>query len=617
MQEHRLATLFETCLPVDVILLRCVAVGLVALCCYAAWPGAAQELSPRAIRAIGDTAPVVESNFEILELPHIHAQTLGSWLLLAVVVAAFAAEASERGKSRASWIILALFMSCPLAASWWEPQLAVASAVRWYAIGLLIVASAALIGWELWRRDPNRVGEAKNWQCGSRALLVGLGCLSSLVGAGYALALALAHKTTTGPELLSIFGRIGPAISYAVAVGIFALYLAALAVWERSELLALAGGLVANIAATVAFVLRLAQLHLPLHTVAWIGLAQLNAIVAAVYVLAWAAWRLRFARRESESAEPGPIVVLTAFAGLCNLAVLVPVWLEIVDDPKPTAELLAAGGVRGWLAAGLTAIAICAAGRLNWRRVGSGLPTVVLFCMATILAASALCFDKFNWLGYHTLLVAHTMIGWLVAGLCWANVRGAVGRQSGAVNRTVVWSVLASMAANYLAIRASVRRSTIAMVDDRRAGEPGGACGVVGLVVVPGRIAQPGDAAGESDGEHLVVPRDFFAGSRMVGRFSVRKCRGACAAGDRLAGDRIAAIPAASSCAGRTIALLPRDESGASLRGCFVARRAAVGDRNQIDRHGKHDCLDRSGHYRRMDRTSRRRRTLGGDALGQ
>ncbi len=265
----------------------------------------------------------------------------------------------------------------------------------------------------------------------------------------------MAHETTAGPESLSLLGRTGPAVSYAAPVGLIAIYLALLAIWQRSELLALAGGLIANIAATVAFGLRLTELHLPLDVTAWIGLAQLNAIVAAIYVLAWAAWRPRYVPRADEAAEErGPIVVLAALAGLCNLAVLVPAWLKIVDDPQPTVELLAAGGIRGWLAAGLTAIAICVAGRLNWRRVGSGLPTVVVFCFATLLAATAMHGDQFNWLGYHTLLVAQAAIGWIVAGLCWANVRGAVEEHRAHVRRAVVWSVLALLIASFLAIRA-------------------------------------------------------------------------------------------------------------------------------------------------------------------
>ncbi len=184
VRGHRLAALFEECVPVDAIQLRIVAIGLVSLCCYAAWPGVAQEMSSQPILVAGSQSTVVASNFEILDLPHIHARTFASWLLLAIVVAGFVAEASQCGKNRAAWIVPALFMACPLAASWCEPQMAVASAVRWYAIGFLIIATAAIVGWGLWR--PNASGDRATiaTPSGLRELMLGLSRTAGSCGRG-------------------------------------------------------------------------------------------------------------------------------------------------------------------------------------------------------------------------------------------------------------------------------------------------------------------------------------------------------------------------------------------------------------------------------------------------
>jgi hypothetical protein len=136
---------------------KTVEIGLVlllaAIATYAVLPGAAQELEP--LEAARGTAPAVRvvtpiENFEMAGIAHARAGDRGGWALLAAVAMLMSAGLWER---RSDWrivgLVVALVAVCALLAARWEPDVAVASALRWLTAGFFVAGSAAI-----WMLNP-------------------------------------------------------------------------------------------------------------------------------------------------------------------------------------------------------------------------------------------------------------------------------------------------------------------------------------------------------------------------------------------------------------------------------------------------------------------------------
>ncbi len=126
-------------LGVGVLLVASVVAG------YAALPGAAQELAPRALSASlagqSPTGRIVADvqHFEVLGVPHAAATSSASWILLATVAAWLLAGLWERFSAWRIWAFVAVVgLAAPLAASFWEADVAVASALRWSSAAVLL-----------------------------------------------------------------------------------------------------------------------------------------------------------------------------------------------------------------------------------------------------------------------------------------------------------------------------------------------------------------------------------------------------------------------------------------------------------------------------------------------
>jgi hypothetical protein len=139
-------------LPMDWSVERVVEVGLVVLLAgvaiYAVTPGAAQELEP--LQAARGNAPAVRvvtpiEDFQILGVSQSQAADGGGWALLAAVAAVMAVGLWGSG---ADWRLLGLLVTaaaiCPLLAARWEPDVAVASALRWLSAAFFALASILL-----------------------------------------------------------------------------------------------------------------------------------------------------------------------------------------------------------------------------------------------------------------------------------------------------------------------------------------------------------------------------------------------------------------------------------------------------------------------------------------
>ena len=156
---RQLAHLMRPPLPaVDHVATGVLIAVLLALASYAALPGAMQELAlKRGVAGLAQRAPDLVTQvsayrlvphadlFELNHVPHLPAAAAGTWLLLALIATLLVAGLWERANS---WRLLGLLTAgatlMPLVAAGWEPQVAVASALRWSAAIYFLVGSLAI-----------------------------------------------------------------------------------------------------------------------------------------------------------------------------------------------------------------------------------------------------------------------------------------------------------------------------------------------------------------------------------------------------------------------------------------------------------------------------------------
>ena len=328
------------------------------------------------------------------------------------------------------------------------PQTLVGWMLPLFIIWVLSVLAIALIpGWSNHlapaRRGAAAVakGSLEEW---TKLLLFLLGGVPALATAWYVVGAAVAQAPIAGPAPDSLFGQMGAAASYSVPIVLAAVVLLGYGIWERSGRLILAAGIVGNCAATTAYLLGLANPGLYLDIARWIGLAQLNAIVAAACSLTWMGQSSWIARQRTAAGPRAdwPQLIQVGIAAACNAAVLLPAWLTLIRDPSRSQALLEVADVWGWSAGLLTAAAILAVSRFANATVRSGLWAVLLAGAATLIAWTASRWDAGNWLAFHVLLVCHVAAAWLVAAAGWLGARRFAGR-TWATNLSLIGLALA------------------------------------------------------------------------------------------------------------------------------------------------------------------------------
>ena len=134
-----------------VVILSCVTI-------YAAAPGAMQEWSPT--KVAGDRVVIPIERLELAHIPHAHAAAFGAWLLLGAVGITLAASLYRNRDSywRLVGLVFVAMAVCPLLASRWEPQVAVASALRWISAGFF--AAGSILVWRILRSSSAVVAGA-------------------------------------------------------------------------------------------------------------------------------------------------------------------------------------------------------------------------------------------------------------------------------------------------------------------------------------------------------------------------------------------------------------------------------------------------------------------------
>jgi hypothetical protein len=534
------------------------------LATYAVAPGVAQELS--LVEVAGERVPPSIASFEVPGIAHAHAAGALAWFLLGAVAATLAFGFWLRGgRWRVLGLVVVAMATCPLLATRWEADVAVASALRWTTACFFAAASMALwmLGGKLLSRTGSvMVGSSPDWApsrlsaiplervvrdllvafavlvyvamgafvvqaallrpnvatgvqgirpwvlvwgllagvvalflpyvqvdrdrarmarlyspdvpAGSeneradhstlpwtrhvRDVLLLLAAAPALILLAFAVAQSLDRHPIVGPEPGSWFLRIGLDVSYGMPLVLIALTFVGHAIRDRSSGFAFSAGLLFNTVATLAVLWRLARGGGALDTIAWIRVAQVNAIVAGVVALVWqaaVAWRAntvaeslrdshsRLRHGESsigETRRREPLLLVTQVAlaaALCG-TFLLPGVVNLLFDMPPAAWAVAADGVLGWTAVALAA----AAGTWLWwgrgvSHAGVGLFAAALVAIVTLTAART---DNGNWQAYHTLLAGNCIAMWAMPMLTRVAHQVVVGPRSDAAAPRMIWS---------------------------------------------------------------------------------------------------------------------------------------------------------------------------------
>jgi hypothetical protein len=241
-----------------------------------------------------------------------------------------------------------------------------------------------------------------------------------------------------GPEPTSWFRRIGFDWSYGAPLVAVALTLIGYAVAERSSPFAFAAGLLFNVVATIILLLRLAKSAAVLDSVAWISVAQLNALVAGAVALVWiGALHVGESLRDSQShlgeTRPrGPLLLISQVAlaaALCGTFLIPAIArLSLLESPRilsTPAWVSAAGRPIGWIAFGLS---VTAALWLNGRRrVGQPFVALAAAALVSLIALTVLRHSGSDVTAYHTLLTGCCIAAWVLPVAAWGADRLLAG----------------------------------------------------------------------------------------------------------------------------------------------------------------------------------------------
>lgn len=383
-------------------------------------PGVVAELSPAA-------HPAVYSAEQARW--HDHARGLGAWaasgLMLIVLIAGLWEQFSIRSVGS---ILLLVTSAAALLAARFEPAMASASALRWFAAGAMLLLSVPL-----WCANQSaRVFDSFRWPGFEqrpassaqqlRSVLLFFTITPILGLTLYPAICTLQGRNVVGPSAGSFFADIGNSASYMAPLAVMIVTLAGYAIRERSAGFAFSAGLVLNLAVTLGHALHLATAKIPFGPTETLRMFQFNAVASGAFAMAWllvrnAAGRLALISRPVGGA-PALLKLQAGIAAGLLLCVLVPVEVRLIGDPgHPPAWLVEGGSAcvwMGWVLVGTTIL-------LVRRREARQIP--VTFVGAAILIVGSLVSMTFGasepWLAYHALLLSRAGGAWLMLGFGW------------------------------------------------------------------------------------------------------------------------------------------------------------------------------------------------------
>ena len=370
--------------------------AFVLLAIYGAIAGVTQELA-----AWGSGYP----GFDVAGFPHQEALGLGSWIVFGLLMVAMLANYRER-RRRAYLLgaLLVLSTAIPLTAGLFEPELATATAWRWFAALFLIAGSVPL-----WNNKWTRLDEQTRRDL--RTLLIVLTVVPLLVLTIYPALRAIYYMPVQGP-VSGFFSWFDDDFSCGLPLVLVAFVMIGYALRERMPEFSFFAGLLFNVTVTLAFLLAVVAARGSMDRVVLVRLAQLNAITFAVYALPWLSTRRRWlaALDEQRAALADSLLTLqTGLAVVLNVLVIVPTtWALVVAPDLIGAGTIAAGSFLGWFSLVVTLAATAWFTRTREQKLSPITVAGVLWAVACLTAFNVA--DISGWFGLHVLTVGATLV---------------------------------------------------------------------------------------------------------------------------------------------------------------------------------------------------------------
>jgi hypothetical protein len=424
--------------------------GLAALACV---PGVAAELGfETATFSLGGAGYALLSD-------------RGGWITLAVVMMALVGAILARVAFETLLGVVVALAAVPLlAAAAWEADAATASAIRWFFVvyGVLttaaicarrpLAAAAGRIGW----LRTDEISSASIETLRSTAFLLTLLPILGLTVA--ATAQFLSGAALGGPAGDSFFGGMAPSVLYAGPLLAMVAMLTAYALREQSAGYLVGGSILFQIGATLACLLAVAPLGVPLQTA--VSLVQWNAAALAVFSLLWLAVERWAWRKPALPEMSAPTAIDWQLAALTLAVAGLGAWsawelLLRPGNPSPALDYLGRGASYVPLALGLVA----AIWKLQASRPAA-LVNVLLggVCVLGALAAASTAgaATPQSWVSYYVLVGTWTFAALAAGAIAAAGTQWRHRPADAATEPFVPWKLLLGSWSNAATVWASL-----------------------------------------------------------------------------------------------------------------------------------------------------------------
>lgn len=353
---------------------------------------------------------------DIANYSHTFAYGFTAWIVVVLLLVTMLLLIKEKARYFYLFvIIITLSLACPLFASGWEEQIAVASAWRWVAAVFLVLSFLAIQKRETILSalglpdDENH--QPLPWLTEKLTFFVSVFPILILtlhplyfVASGYQL-----QSSGTG-----FFNSIGFVISYTLPLAIVSIVFSLQAVIERNSRSALFAGLVATFAVVTAHLFSVYSTNGAMDRTVATQSFQLIAISASAFSILWLATRKLWS--DADDVSRYSLQSLISLGAAANILLITPVALRLFSNPELVGiGTLETGSVRGWLGLILCLVAIAWLHKAFEIKIKTGIIFVSLLFISSMAAFTLARSDNHtNWRGYHVLFIGMIATAWLM-----------------------------------------------------------------------------------------------------------------------------------------------------------------------------------------------------------
>jgi hypothetical protein len=366
---------------------------------YAAFHGVAQELSLKGEKIV---LP------DIAGYSHAFAYGFSAWVVFALLLVTMISLLKEKARYLYLFIaIITLSLLCPLIASNWENQIAVASAWRWCAAVFLVIAFVAMQ-----KREAilNAAGlpideDHKSFLSLTEKFPTLLSVIPIIILTIIPL-LLIAQNYALQNLSSGFFNSIGQVLSYTLPLAVIVVVGCVHSVKNKNSVTALLAGLTAMFAVVTAHLFLVYSTNNFMNRTVTAQVFQLIAISTSAFSILWLATRKLWGDGDNKSRYSlGSLISLGAIA---NLILITFVAFRLFLKPGLIGiGTLEVGSIRGWLGLILCLIAVAWFLKAFEIRIKAIILFVALSCIGAMITFTLSHWDnRINWRGYHVLLIA-------------------------------------------------------------------------------------------------------------------------------------------------------------------------------------------------------------------